>query len=192
MVLSLAVLHSWNLFLLIMAIPSLLGGLLSMYLPESPKFLMSRGLNMEALNVFQEIYRRNQNIKEFPIKALANEKYVPVTNKKHEGEGSPVEKTFWTVIKDGLVQMSTIFEAPHLKNCLLVFTMHFGILWSQNTLRLWLPSILAMITDYQLKEETAAFDLCRVIESGTTVPSGNSTNGEMVCSQVTLVKFINS
>lgn len=202
-ILSLAVIHSWNLFLLIMAIPSLLGGLLFIPLPESPKFLMSCGQNKEALDVFQEIYRRNHNFVEFPIKALANEKYVVGTTHKpkcntieaqlparDDGIADPEHKSLWTVIKDGLVQMSSIFEPAYLKNCLLVFTMQFGFLWSQNTMRLWLPSILGMIADYRTKVgsasiESADFDLCRVIESTTNVTSGNSTDDLVaVCSQV--------
>lgn len=195
--------HSWNLFLLLMSIPSLLGGLLFTTMPESPKFLMSRGRNEEALDVFQEIYRRNHNSTEFPIKALANEKYVPTHNSTDEsrrieaqqqpGANENDKSSLWMVVKAGLVQMSIIFEGPYLKNCILVFAMQFGFLWSQNTMRLWLPSILGMIEDYQkafvgITGGSANFDLCRVIESSVAsdvvaVSSGNDTE-VAVCSQV--------
>lgn len=198
-IMSLSVIHPWNLFLLIMAIPSLLGGLLFHFVPESPKFLMSRGLNKEALAVFQEIYRRNHNRDEFPIKALVNEKFVVST---HDGKceveaqktpedniAHPVHRSLWTAFKAGLAQMATIFEGPYLKNCILVFTMQVGFLWSQNTMRLWLPSILGMISNYYdhakgAAEETS-FDLCNVIEwsTGAALKETNSTE-PVVCSQV--------
>lgn len=170
---------------MIMSIPSLLGGILFSFLPESPKFLMSRGRNAEALAVFQEIYRRNHNIDEYPIKALANESYDDVATSPGDEP-----KSLSAAIKDGLVQMSSIFESPHLRNCALVFTMQFGFLWSQNTMRLWLPSLLALAADYENARNGSevAFDLCHVIESSLAVspadnvPQASAEVGH--CSQV--------
>lgn len=188
-----------------MSIPSLLGGLLFTAMPESPKFLMSRGRNEEALDVFQEIYRRNHNSSEFPIKALANEKYVPTSHStttdesRNEAQQQPGanenddKSSLWMVVRAGLVQMLIIFEGPYLRNCILVFVMQFGFLWSQNTMRLWLPSILGMIEDYQeayvgITGGSTSFDLCRVIESSVSsdvlaLSPGNATE-VAVCSQV--------
>lgn len=61
-------LRSWQTFLLIAAMPSLISGLAVCFLPESPKFLMSRGNNHEAMEVFQRIHRINfgSNI-EYPV-----------------------------------------------------------------------------------------------------------------------------
>ena len=84
---SLSAIHPWNLFLLIISVPSLLAGILFSFAPESPKFLMSRGKNREALAVFQEIYRRNHNYGEFPIKTLANEMYVAEKKDKDSPQG---------------------------------------------------------------------------------------------------------
>lgn len=192
---SLSAIHPWNLFLLIISVPSLLAGILFSFAPESPKFLMSRGKNREALAVFQEIYRRNHNYGEFPIKTLANEKYV--AEKKDKGLEAPpavvVEevKSFWVTFKNGLIQMSTIFRGSHVRNCLIAFTMQFGFLWNQNTIRLWVPSIYAMIKDFQRQTDTEGdeFDLCQVIESTVENPlhslGGNVTEeAAAVCSQV--------
>lgn len=184
---SIAVIHSWNLFLLITSIPSLLGGVLFYFLPESPKFLMSRGRNIEALAVFQDMYFRNRNSGEYPIKVLANEKYNIATHnnntdceRKTGAMEAPMDvrkhRALSTVIKDGLEQMSLIFVQPNLRNCALVFTMQFGFLWSQNTMRLWLPSILALITgqDTLTKESNTTFDLCQVIASSLREPPSSS------------------
>lgn len=51
--------HSWNLFLLIIAMPALAGSIAFMFMPESPKFLMTTGRNKKALEVFQTVYSFN-------------------------------------------------------------------------------------------------------------------------------------
>lgn len=51
--------HTWQIFLLICGLPSLISGLILIMLPESPKFLMSQGRNMEALKEFQKMYAFN-------------------------------------------------------------------------------------------------------------------------------------
>lgn len=184
--------------MLILSLPTLLGGLAFHFLPESPKFLMSRGKNQKALEIFQNIHQSNHHSQEsqpYPVVGLANEKYVTHT---HHSQSSKVEAqtngtqgtahkpSMWKGFKNGITQMAMIFEGPYLSKCVLIFTIQFGFLWSQNTLRLWLPSILAMVATYEDSTGAAVFDLCTVIESSTgaesTMSSWNST--AMVCSQV--------
>lgn len=53
------VIHSWKVFLAICALPSITAGLTYIFLPETPKFLMSQGRNEEALEVLRMIYSIN-------------------------------------------------------------------------------------------------------------------------------------
>lgn len=50
--------------------PSLLGGILLNFFPESPKFLMSQGRNAEAMRAFQQIYMLNHRKprEDFPVR----------------------------------------------------------------------------------------------------------------------------
>lgn len=61
--------HSWNFFIIVCAIPSLLGSLAYSFLPESPKFLMMVGRNDEAMRVFKRIYSLNNGLdpETFPV-----------------------------------------------------------------------------------------------------------------------------
>lgn len=49
----------WRLFLIICGIPGFLCGLSMFALPESPKFLLSIGKELEAIKILQKIYSWN-------------------------------------------------------------------------------------------------------------------------------------
>lgn len=52
--------HTWQVFLAVCSIPPcLVAGISVAFLPESPKFLMSRGHNEQAMKVFRQIYSIN-------------------------------------------------------------------------------------------------------------------------------------
>lgn len=52
--------RTWQVFLAVSSAPSLLSGFLHIFLPESPKFLMSQGNYKKALDSLQRIYKLNK------------------------------------------------------------------------------------------------------------------------------------
>lgn len=65
-------LHTWQLFLMACSLPSLISGFAVMLLPESPKFLMSRGHNDAAMKVFNHIHKvNNGNNVEYSVNLLS-------------------------------------------------------------------------------------------------------------------------
>lgn len=54
-----SVLHSWNIFLFLCALPSLVSGFAYIFMPETPKFLMAKGETERALRVFSWVYSIN-------------------------------------------------------------------------------------------------------------------------------------
>lgn len=63
------VIHSWQIFLFICAIPSLASGFAFIFMPETPKFLMATGRREEALDILKKVYRINtrKNLDTFPV-----------------------------------------------------------------------------------------------------------------------------
>lgn len=51
--------NSWRIFILVCSMPALIAFLGLLNFPESPKYLMSKGRNEEALKVFQKMYSMN-------------------------------------------------------------------------------------------------------------------------------------
>ncbi|XP_013166756.1 PREDICTED: synaptic vesicle glycoprotein 2A-like [Papilio xuthus] len=128
------VIHSWNLFLLATALVPLLTGLAFLCLPESPKFLMSRGRNAEALEVFRKIYKMNtgKSKEQFPVTRLVEER------SQEQGRGV-------AALRGGAAQLAPLFRPPHAPWLLLMCTIHMGCMFGSNTIRLWYPQLAAMI-----------------------------------------------
>ncbi|XP_045496971.1 synaptic vesicle glycoprotein 2A-like isoform X2 [Colias croceus] len=126
--------HVWNLFLLAAALVPLFTGLAFFFLPESPKFLMSRGRNEEALAIFKKIYVLNtgKSADSYPVKVLVEEK------SEQQAKG-------FAALKAGSDQMAPLFRAPYGAYLLLICATHAGCMFGSNTLRLWYPQLAAMI-----------------------------------------------
>ncbi|KAM3956181.1 synaptic vesicle glycoprotein 2C [Aphomia sociella] len=129
------VIHAWNLFLLATALVPLITGLAFLCLPESPKFLMSRGRNKEAIEIFKKIFAMNtgKTADDYPIKLLVEEK------SEQQAQGLAALRGGWS-------QLAPLFRPPHLKWLVLVCAIHVCCMFGANTLRLWYPQLAAMIS----------------------------------------------
>lgn len=143
--------HTWQIFLAVCCVPSLLSGVLVMFLPESPKFLMSKGRNQQAMAVFHRLYALNtgRSSHEYPIKELVDET-------QNEGEqekvttGAGGDGGGASGFHTGLQQILTMFRKPHLRNSLRAYGIQFGILFGLNTFRLWMPQLFTIIEEYEM------------------------------------------
>ncbi|XP_067639464.1 synaptic vesicle glycoprotein 2B isoform X2 [Eurosta solidaginis] len=177
--------HSWQVFIAINALPSLLAGILLNFFPESPKFLMSQGRNAEALRVFQGIYAINnrKSREDFPIKELINElstsekTYIPNVSVYAIEESIPKEQQTNAInkipkndekpkvgLRQGWEQLRPLLRKPYLGLSLRVYLMNFAVLVGQNTLRLWVPQMFASIEEYEQMYGTAGATMCTIVE----------------------------
>jgi len=70
-------------YVLLMAVPSLLSGLGALALPESPKYLLTQGRAKEALAVLQQVYAMNNRrpLEEYPVRLKNSLKMSGIWNK---------------------------------------------------------------------------------------------------------------
>ncbi|XP_019755067.2 synaptic vesicle glycoprotein 2C [Dendroctonus ponderosae] len=149
------VIHSWNIYLFICAFVPLTSAIAFLFLPESPKFLMTTGKNEKALKVFKKIYSMNTGQPEetFPIKSLQNEielnsgnKYGKVTANRSKSKA----------FLEGWQQLKPLFHRPYRSKIILVCIIQCLTMNSLNTLRLWLPQIFQAMNDYELAHNSSA------------------------------------
>ncbi|XP_050510113.1 synaptic vesicle glycoprotein 2B isoform X2 [Diabrotica virgifera virgifera] len=145
--------HAWNVFMLICASMTIISGILYMFLPESPKYLMSMGRNRAALVVMRKVYSKNTGNpqEDFPVKKLVNEA-------KQNFTSSRVEMA--TALKSGWEEMKTILHRPHINNMILASFNAFSVVMSLNTLKFWLPGIFQSISDYQNNHNGTSSSMC--------------------------------
>ncbi|XP_064212298.1 synaptic vesicle glycoprotein 2C [Tribolium castaneum] len=169
--------HSWNLYLCLCAFPALISSIAFIFMPESPKFLMSMGRNEKALEVFRKVYCFNTgNAPEtFPIKELVEE--TKLNNDSKHGGRITANRTKLQAMKEGWQQITPLFFPPHLGKIILVCLLQMLTMMSLNTLRLWLPQIFQAINDYQYYHNGSTTDLCTMIDQ--IRPKNQSQNCEV-------------
>ncbi|XP_066138211.1 synaptic vesicle glycoprotein 2B-like [Euwallacea fornicatus] len=169
--------HSWNIFLLISGLPAFLSGICFVFFPESPKFLMTCGENEKALKVFQKVYSINTGHppETYPIKYLANETKFVKNGNGYEGTIGKQSKR--QALKGGFSQLKPIFLKPHVMKLLLTSSIFLFLTMAVNMLRLWLPQIFQMMTDYQVDHDGASAPLCTMLDTSVSSP-GNRTAEE--------------
>ncbi|VVD02087.1 unnamed protein product [Leptidea sinapis] len=146
-------LRSWNIYIYVCSIWSLIAAILYYTIPESPKFLLSQGRNKEALDVLKKIYRENTGNYEdsFQIKTIKTK--IQPKNKQ-------------TVAKQ---IVNSLFEVKHLlvgklvTRLILLSIVTFVCLSTYTCLRLWYPQLSTIVENYY--KDTGHYSrFCEMIE----------------------------
>ncbi|XP_049962073.1 synaptic vesicle glycoprotein 2C-like [Schistocerca serialis cubense] len=142
------VLKPWNVFIMACSLPALLAGTLMSFFPETPKFLMSKGRNGEALAVFRKVYALNtgRSPDSYPVQRLVDELEL---RKASVASTMSVHQSAIQGLKNAWLQMRPLFVMPQLPKAVLSFSIQILCLFSMNTIRLWLPQIFATMEDFE-------------------------------------------
>lgn len=183
-------LHSWNFFILICAVPSIICSIGHCFLPESPKFLMTVGRNEEALKILQTVYSCNTGMKPetYPVKSLIDEIKLN-TGGKHGGMVT-ANRTKVQALGEGWQQIAPMFFPPHVLKLTLAAIIQSGFMLGANTVRLWLPQIFTIMNDYQALYPNTTASLCTML--GIVKPSANATSTECVVNNLSDSVYINA
>ncbi|XP_033245596.1 synaptic vesicle glycoprotein 2C-like isoform X2 [Drosophila miranda] len=167
--------HSWNLFVALCAVPSILLGLWLFAFPESPKFLLEHGESEKALEVLTLIYVKNtgQSRSNYPCTTL-RESIRPLqrdgeTNIQNQRIGNFIElKNLSVEIWD---QTKTLYKHPYLKNSVITCAIQFCLTTSYYTLMVWFPEIFQRYDDYEKANPgipASVCDISSIVTSNTT------------------------
>lgn len=156
--------NSWRIFLLICALPSFIVAVLLFFLPESPKFLLSRGQTEEAIEIFRKIYRMNtgkdKNL--YPIKQLILEDSQ--TLKAIEANEPITENKYISMISDILENSKQLFVSPILKFTVISITINFTFHIGYYGLMMWFPELFNRFDEYARHHPGVTAGVCEVTE----------------------------
>ncbi|XP_033228568.1 synaptic vesicle glycoprotein 2B-like [Belonocnema kinseyi] len=137
---------TWQVYLLICSIPSVLGLIILCFTPESPKVMMADGRLQEALTSFKRIYSMNKlrSRNSYPVKELQLKQGQGI--QKREYNSGSKEK-----IQDGWSKIKTLFTTPYLLPMSIIIFLQFGSMFGLNTMRLWVPQLFIMLNNFGRK-----------------------------------------
>ncbi|XP_055682621.1 synaptic vesicle glycoprotein 2C-like isoform X2 [Lutzomyia longipalpis] len=167
--------HSWQVYYWACSSFGLIGGCLSLLFPESPKYLMSRGKNAEALKALQRIYSINtrKSSESYPIKSLRDESQSNGQSHQSVESGEKSEKDAKApshIFRKAFGQFIPIFQRPYLFNCLLAGFIEFFQLLGVNTMRSWMPQVFALLTTNTSPDEGVCEHIFQPPPDATTTP----------------------
>lgn len=159
---------SWNLFVAVCALPSLVLGASLYMFPESPKFLIECGETELALEIIKDIYGTNsgRDRSEYPIKSLkASDKpnNVMDTHQRSIRTLSMRKKHHLKILFNEIWdQTQALCKAPHLKHTILTCIIQFGITSSYYTLMIWFPELFDRFEQYESRFPETSASVCDV------------------------------
>ncbi|KAH8292739.1 hypothetical protein KR018_010306 [Drosophila ironensis] len=151
--------NSWRIFLLVCSLPSFLVGFLLFYLPESPKFLLTRGKKDRALAIFRGIFVTNTKRRpdEYMVYDLeVDEKLL---------ESSANVKNKYARMVSGMVEHSkALFKSPILRFTIVSITINFTFHIGYYGLLMWFPELFNRFEEYEKAFPGESAGVCTVTD----------------------------
>jgi len=165
--------NSWRIFVVLCALPSFLVAVGLSFLPESPKFLLSKGKEAQALQVFKKMYTVNTGNakKTYPISRISLEMVSPHIVTKSSSNSSLIQEAISSTLQ--------LFN-PTIRNLTITaLVIHFSIQFGYYGLWLWFPELFNKLENYHKLYPNATVTVCQVIgeehglaDDGTTIKTG--------------------
>ncbi|GJQ68423.1 hypothetical protein Trydic_g17010 [Trypoxylus dichotomus] len=153
--------NSWRIFLLICSLPSFVVGVLLFFLPESPKFLLSRGKTERAIDIFRSIYHINTGNEKsrYPVKHLIlDDSFKSHSSVSKLPIGQKLQKMFKAIIDHS----KQVFLQPILKFTVISITINFTFHIGYYGLMMWFPELFNRFDEFTRDHPDQMASVCEV------------------------------
>ncbi|GAB0095766.1 synaptic vesicle glycoprotein 2B-like [Sergentomyia squamirostris] len=138
----------WRLFLVVCGLPNLFCAASLLWLPESPKFVLSQGRQTDAIKILQRIYGINTGQSRESLKICAIiEEYESLASRKHNEQNAKA-KGGLRVLRSMYNQTAPLFMGDNLRKTLIACTLQFGIFITSNGMYMFFPDILNRVATH--------------------------------------------
>ncbi|XP_065169374.1 synaptic vesicle glycoprotein 2C-like isoform X2 [Atheta coriaria] len=173
---------SWNLFVTVCSIPSILIGMWLLFFPESPKFLLECGEADEALEVLRNMYSINtgKSPDTFPVHSLREKvRTMSVVSQNSTRSVRSLRirkpKELKLLLQEIWEQTKALCKPPYLRYTVLTCLIQFGLTSSYFTLMIWFPELFYRFEEFESLHPGQSASVCDV---SSIVIGGNSTDVE--------------
>ncbi|XP_045501962.1 synaptic vesicle glycoprotein 2B-like [Colias croceus] len=168
------VLHTWNYYLLIVSSWSLFATIFYTFIPESPKYLVTRHKYEEARSVLIQLYTENTG------RTAETFKYANLWKDKAK-QDFQIEESNMSIrekLSAGLENMKPIFQKPLLLYLIFFCSINFFTMQQYNVLRLWFPQLSTIVENYR---HDGSEDFCFMLDEYTSDLRDLVTNTTATC-----------
>lgn len=149
--------NSWRIFVALSALPSLFVAIALMWLPDSPRFLLTKGREEKALTVLRYMYTSNGGRPGgYPVESLVGERVSPHIVEERRGLKSTV--------LEALQLSSQLFSPSYLRITTIMIAINFAIQFGYYGLWLWFPELFNKLETYYKAHPTDSVSVCQVID----------------------------
>lgn len=171
--------NSWRIFLMVCSIPSFIVAGLLLYLPESPKFLLSQGKFDEALAIFRGIYVTNtgNSADQYPVKELLLDEQL---KNELEEVKKPISNKYKRMMHNIMENSKQLFMPPILRFTTISISINFTFHIGYYGLMMWFPELFNRYDEFiRAHPDAEEANVCQV----TNYVVGLGSHGESgVCS----------
>lgn len=160
---SLFTYNSWRIFLMVCSIPSFIVAFLLFYLPESPKFLLSKGKQDKALAIFRGIFVTNTKkpAEQYPVTDLLIDEKLMAELKETQDS---IKNKYSKMISGMLDHSKQLFTSPILKFTLVSITINFTFHIGYYGLMMWFPELFNRFEEYSHQYPDQKAGVCTVTD----------------------------
>ncbi|XP_026284512.1 synaptic vesicle glycoprotein 2C-like isoform X1 [Frankliniella occidentalis] len=180
--LQLSWLRSWRVFMLLTTLINAVTGLFLLLLPESPKSLAVRGRQRESIGVLASIFSSNTGLPAdcYPVRSLT----LPKSLQDSANEGNP-----FAVMGRQFVKLC---RPPYRIPLLFAVIVQPLILYCQNTIRMWVPTIFAEMERDLASGLTQSRAVCNILEDMSPAAANVTTYTNCEAFHVDSSVYLNS
>ncbi|XP_040580858.1 synaptic vesicle glycoprotein 2A isoform X2 [Lepeophtheirus salmonis] len=170
--------NSWRIFTLCCGVPSLIASICLTFFPESPKYLIAKGKNEEALRILANIYSENTGKPASDFPASGIEDYFSPDHSSNES------LSIFETIKIMYINVMGLFSKSYCKVTVVMLFICFSIQFGYYGLWLWFPELFSKLNRYYTDHPNSTAYVCEITNyvplstsaedsfcSGTNVPS---------------------
>ncbi|XP_050069564.1 synaptic vesicle glycoprotein 2B-like [Anopheles maculipalpis] len=154
----------WRLLFIVNTLPAFLNGIAFCFCPESPKFLVSRGRNEEALEILKKVYRLNKGTDSTDGYEVTSLRLDPEDAIARAQNGDSSVGLFRSMVQQTL----PIVKLPYLVYFIICCVHNIGAFAIYGGLGLWFPEIMNQVFSQQSTHEDRK--VCAILQRNETLP----------------------